>query len=118
MPLYADARAVKQILLNVLTNAVKFTPSGGRITVSASIKNGAHVVKITDTGIGIPEENLWKLTQPFEKGHADPYVAQDGVGLGLAITKSLVDLHDGTLDIKSKVGEGTTVTVTLSNVET
>ncbi|NQU58987.1 MAG: PAS domain S-box protein [Rhodospirillales bacterium] len=114
-PLYADNLALKQILLNLLTNAVKFTPNGGKITVSASNKGDIYTIKITDTGAGIPKEDLWKLTHPFEKGKYDPYVTNDGAGLGLAITQSLVDLHNGELDIKSKVGRGTTVTVTLPN---
>ena len=71
--------------------------------------------KIADTGKGIPAENLPNLTEPFTKGGLDPYRTEQGWGLGLSITKALVDLHDGMLDIKSKVGKGTTVTVTLPN---
>ncbi|MBI4457604.1 PAS domain-containing sensor histidine kinase [Candidatus Uhrbacteria bacterium] len=111
-PLHADKRAVMQILLNILTNAIKFTPRGGKITVSASRRGGAHVITVADTGVGIAEANLHKLTQPFERGRSDPYLTPAGAGLGLAITKSLVDLHGGTLDIKSTIGEGTTITVT------
>lgn len=111
-PFFADKRAMKQILLNILTNAIKFTPRGGKVTVSASSGSGMHVIRVTDTGIGIPEENVRTLTHPFERGRSDPYVTQEGAGLGLAITKSLVDLHGGTLDIKSIVGRGTTITVT------
>ena len=72
-------------------------------------------MKVADTGKGIPAEKLPKLTDPFTRADSDPYLAEQGWGLGLTITKSLVDLHDGTLDIKSKVGKGTTVTVTLPN---
>ena len=114
-PLYADKRAFKQILLNLLSNAVKFTPEGGRITVSAKASKRNITLKIIDTGKGIPAEKLSKLTDPFTRTDADPYVAEQGWGLGLAITNSLVDLHDGKLDIKSTLGKGTTVTVTLPN---
>ena len=114
-PLYADKRAVKQILLNLLSNAVKFTPDGGKITVSVKASKKNTTLKVADTGRGIPAERLPKLTDPFTRAHIDPYLAEQGWGLGLSITKSLIDLHDGTLDIKSKVGKGTTVTVTFPN---
>ncbi len=114
-PLYADRRATKQILINLLSNAVKFTPTGGKITVSAKASKRNMTLKITDTGRGIPAEKLPNLTDPFTQVDGDPYLAEKGWGLGLSITKSLIDLHDGTLDIKSEVGEGTTVTVTFPN---
>ena len=114
-PLYADRRAFKQILLNLLSNAVKFTPEGGKITVSAKASKRNTTLKIADTGKGIPAETLPKLTDPFTFINNDPYRTEPGWGLGLAISKSLIDLHDGTLDIKSKVGKGTTVTLTFPN---
>jgi len=114
-PLYADRRAAKQILLNLLSNAVKFTSEGGKITVSAKASKRNTTLKIADTGKGIPAEKLPKLTDPFTRAETNPHLAEPGWGLGLAITKSLVDLHGGTLDITSKVGKGTTVTVTLPN---
>ena len=114
-PFYADRRATKQILLNLLSNAVKFTPEGGEITVSAKASKRNTEFMVADTGKGIPADKLPKLTDPLTKFDADPYLAEQGWGLGLAITKSLIDLHDGTLDIKSKVGKGTTVTVIFPN---
>ena len=114
-PLYADRRASKQIILNLLSNALKFTPEGGKVTVSAKASKITTTLMITDTGRGIPAEKLPKLTDPFARADTDPYLAEQGWGLGLTITKSLIELHDGTLDIKSKVGKGTTVTVTLPN---
>jgi len=114
-PLYADRRAAKQILLNLLSNAIKFTSEGGKITVSAKASKRNTTLKITDTGKGIPVEKLPKLTDPFIRAETNPYLAEPGWGLGLAITKSLVDLHGGTLEIQSKVGKGTTVTVTFPN---
>lgn len=112
-PVTADRRAVKQVLLNLLTNAIKFTPEGGEIGIETSAGGGRHVIRVVDTGIGIAEEHLATLTQPFEKGGVDPYLSQDGVGLGLAICKSLVDLHAGSLDIESTVGQGTAITISL-----
>ena len=111
----ADELKVKQIVVNLLSNAVKFTPQGGKITVSAEASKKNTTLKIADTGKGIPANKLPKLTDPFTRVGGDPYLAEPGWGLGLTITKSLVDLHDGTLDIKSIVGKGTTVTVTLPN---
>ena len=114
-PLYADKRATKQILLNLLSNAVKFTPQGGKITVSVKASKRNTTLKIADTGKGIAAEKLPILTDSFTRVDRDPYLAEEGWGLGLTITKSLIDLLDGKLDIKSKVGNGTTVTVTLPN---
>ncbi len=113
--LYADKRAMKQILLNLLSNAVKFTPEGGKILVEATTSDQGTTFRISDTGKGIDRDRLPNLTDPFIRAAPDPYVSEKGWGLGLTITQSLVDLHDGTLNIESKVGEGTTVTVTLPN---
>ncbi|MBN4083056.1 PAS domain S-box protein [bacterium AH-315-B06] len=114
-PLYADKRATKQILLNLLSNAVKFTPGGGKITVSVKASKKNTTLKVADTGKGISAEKLPKLTEPFTKGRLDPYLSEEGWGLGLSITRALVDLHCGKLGIKSKIGKGTTVTVTFPN---
>ena len=114
-PLYADRRAAKQILLNLFSNAVKFTPEGGKITVSAKASKRNTTLKIADTGKGIPAEKLPKLTDPFSRIDGNPYLAEQGWGLGLAITKSLIDLHEGKLNIESTVGKGTTVSVTFPN---
>jgi two-component system, cell cycle sensor histidine kinase PleC len=113
--LYADRRAIKQILLNLLTNAVKFTPAGGRIAVTASASAHDTMITVADTGVGIEEGQIATLAKPFERGRTDPYVSRGGVGLGLAITRSLVELHDGALAIESEPGKGTTVTVRLPN---
>jgi two-component system, cell cycle sensor histidine kinase PleC len=113
--LVADQRAVKQILVNVLYNAIKFTPEGGTVILRATISNTHHVFEISDTGAGIPVDRLGVLTDPFVRADPDPSKAQEGAGLGLAIVKSLVDLHGGELNIESKVGEGTVVTISLPN---
>jgi len=114
-PLYADRRAVLQVLINLITNAIKFTPNGGTVTLSAMASDQHHQLIVSDTGIGIPGDHIPTLTKPFTRHSSDPHLSQDGVGLGLAITKSLIDLHHGSLDIASDVGKGTTITVTLPN---
>ena len=113
--LYADRTASKQIIFNLLNNAIKFTPQHGRITVSARATQGDTTLTIADTGLGIPADKLPTILQPFVKADSNPYLAERGWGLGLSITKSLVELHDGTLNIESEVGKGTTISVTLPN---
>lgn len=114
----ADRRALKQVFINLLSNAVKFTPEGGQVKVSvAKLKDGARV-SISDTGIGIPHSDIEKLGRPFEQVENQFTKSKGGSGLGLAISKSLVDLHHGTLSIASTVGAGTTVTVELRTTPT
>lgn len=114
MPLvHADRRALFQIIINLLSNALKYTPEGGTITIAASASKEKNIFTISDTGIGIPADRQHDLTNPFSRADINPHMASEGWGLGLAITKSLIDLHDGTLVIKSTVGEGTTVEVAL-----
>ena len=110
--LWADRRAFKQVLINLLSNAVKFTPEGGRITVSALASNGVMAIAIRDTGIGIPARDIEKLGRPFEQVENQFTKSRGGSGLGLAISKSFVELHGGTLTIRSTVGHGTEVTIT------
>jgi PAS domain S-box-containing protein len=107
---HADKRAVKQILLNVLTNAIKYTPAGGYVGVSVRSENGYAILAVSDTGIGIPKDELPRLGNPFEPGNSDPMVAKGGVGLGLALVRALVEKHGGRLLIESEEGAGTTVT--------
>ncbi|MBV9508768.1 MAG: ATPase, partial [Caulobacteraceae bacterium] len=113
----ADYRAVKQVLLNLLSNALKFTPHGGTVTVSAELRRdgvGDRVrMSVTDTGIGISPEDLKRLAKPFEQIESQHSKTQQGTGLGLALTKSLVELHNGALELASTPGEGTTVSFTL-----
>jgi two-component system cell cycle sensor histidine kinase PleC len=113
----ADYRAIKQVLLNLLSNAVKFTPRGGLITVRAERRDdplGERVrVSVQDTGIGIPPEDLARLARPFEQIEGQHTKTQQGTGLGLALTKSLVEMHGGLLDLRSAPGQGTSATFTL-----
>lgn len=111
--IHADRRALKQILINLLSNAIKFTASGGMVTVSARRIGHASEISISDTGVGIPEDRLSDVLVPFVRVDDNPHVAGDGSGLGLSITKSLIDLHGGRLVITSKPGKGTTVVVSL-----
>jgi two-component system cell cycle sensor histidine kinase PleC len=109
----ADRRAFKQIVLNLLTNAVKFTPEHGRITVRGRVSAGSVMVAIEDTGIGIPKMALKKLGRPFEQVESQFTKSHQGSGLGLAIARSLTELHLGTLRIRSTPGVGTIVLLRL-----
>ena len=113
----ADYRAVKQVLLNLLSNAIKFTPRGGRVTVRAEVRQdtlGERVrVSVSDTGIGISKDDLARLAQPFEQVESQHSKTTQGTGLGLALTKSLIELHEGALEMDSTPGEGTTVSFIL-----
>jgi len=111
--LRADKRSLVQILLNLLSNAIKFTPAGGSITVSARPRGGDLAITVRDSGVGMSQEVLPRVTEPFIQGDSSPYRAQEGTGLGLAIVKSLVEAHAGRLHIDSTPGNGTAVTVTL-----
>jgi two-component system cell cycle sensor histidine kinase PleC len=110
--LYGDRPAVEKILKILLANAVKFTPDGGRITVRARRVGNATNLYVEDTGIGIPAEVLRRIAKPFEQ--CGPiFNGMKGSGLGLAIARSLVDLHGGSMRIRSAVGSGTVVLVHL-----
>lgn len=109
----ADPRAVKQILLNLTTNAIKFTPEGGMVRIAVEPKSAGLIVHVSDTGIGISEQDIARLAQPFEQIDSQHSRQHEGTGLGLALSKSLVELHGGNFKISSVVGEGTTVTFTL-----
>ena len=111
----ADPRAVKQILLNLATNAIKFTPEGGVVTIVVEPKSAGLIIRVSDTGIGISQEDIARLAQPFEQIDSQHSRQHEGTGLGLALSKSLVELHGGNFTIESVVGQGTTVIFTLPN---
>jgi PAS domain S-box-containing protein len=109
----ADERALRQVLLNLLTNAIKFTPQGGRVVVAAWIDDRDLVLTVADTGIGIPQEALGRLGKPFEQVESAMTRGHEGSGLGLALSKALIELHGGRFDIASTEGRGTTVGIRL-----
>jgi cell cycle sensor histidine kinase DivJ len=111
--LVADKRAFKQIMLNLVSNAVKFTGSGGRIVVSARMDANVLCVAVEDNGVGISPADLPKVGSPFFQARTTYDRRHDGTGLGLSIVKGLVMLHGGHVDIASRLGEGTKVTVRL-----
>jgi two-component system cell cycle sensor histidine kinase PleC len=113
-----DRRAIKQVLINLLSNAVKFTPDGGTVTLAVESGTDHVAIRIKDTGIGIPARDIEKLGRPFEQVENQFTKTKGGSGLGLAISKSLVELHGGTLTIASTVGAGTEVTVSLPHTPT
>ncbi len=109
----ADRRAIMQVLLNLMSNAVKFTKQGGTVDIRCFRELGGVAIVVSDTGIGIPKDKLDVVTLPFEQVSSEFTRNHEGTGLGLAITKDLIELHGGTLDIDSEVGVGTIVTVLL-----
>jgi len=112
-----DKRAMKQVLINLIANAIKFTPEGGTVGVSAHRKNGELTIAISDTGIGIPPEHIDKLGRAFEQVENQFTKTRNGSGLGLAISRSLVELHGGSLTIASELHKGTTVTLMIPQTE-
>lgn len=114
---WADERAIRQVVLNILSNAIKFTPPGGEITIKVGwTANGGQYVSIADTGPGIPEDEIPVVLQTFGRGSLAIKTAEQGSGLGLPIVKGLIDLHGGGFSLKSKPRAGTEVTVTLPPV--
>jgi cell cycle sensor histidine kinase DivJ len=111
--LVADRRALNQILINLISNAIKFTPRGGSVTVRAAREGTCLAVAVEDTGVGIGEDDLRRVGEAFFQARAAYDRSHDGSGLGLSIVKGLVRLHGGDMDIHSRLGEGTRVTVRL-----
>jgi PAS domain S-box-containing protein len=109
--LVADRRALKQVLLNLLTNAIKFTPAGGDVIVTFYSDGACAKIGVRDTGIGIPAHELPRLGRPFEQVCGDPMLAKSGTGLGLALVRALVEKHGGQMRIESEEGIGTEVSV-------
>ena len=109
----ADRRAVKQIIVNLLSNAVKFTPDGGKVVVRSRVLSDSIVLMIADTGIGIAPHSLQRLGRPFEQVESQLTKTYHGSGLGLAIARSLTNLHGGSMKLRSKLGTGTVVCISL-----
>ncbi|WP_199580951.1 ATP-binding protein [Bradyrhizobium sp. MOS003] len=113
-----DPRAFKQIVLNLVANAIKFTERGGQVSVAASVSGSQLMLRIGDTGVGIAAEDLKRIGAPFFQAGKTYQRRHEGTGLGLSIVKSLVALHLGELTVQSRLGEGTVVTVRLPLVYT
>lgn len=113
MQITGDRRAIMQMILNVLSNAVKFTKPGGEVRIACFTQDENITMRFVDTGIGIPASKLRYVTKPFEQAANSFTRNHEGTGLGLAITKELAELHGGKLELESTVGVGTTVNITL-----
>jgi len=109
-----DPRAFKQIVLNLVSNAIKFTERGGKVAVSAEVEGSRLVLRVADTGVGIAADDLKRIGDPFFQAGRTYQRRHEGTGLGLSIVKSLVGLHAGEITVQSKIDEGTTVVVALS----
>jgi len=110
--LLADKRRLMQVVVNLLSNAIKFTEPGGQVNVDAGIRaSGGHYIRISDTGIGVPESHLENIFEPFGRVENSFVREHEGVGLGLPIAKSLVEQHGGTIKLTSKENKGTVLTI-------
>ncbi len=110
--LRADERKLKQIVVSLLSNAVKFTDRGGTVTLNAWCRaDSGYVIQIADTGIGMALEDIPKALAPFGQIDSDLNRRYEGAGIGLPLTKALVEMHSGSMDVQSKLGVGTTVTI-------
>lgn len=116
--LRADERLLKQILLNIVSNATKFTPEGGHVSVSADLVDGAIVIVIEDDGVGIALQDIPLVLQPFGQVENAMAPKHEGTGLGLPLAKGFMELHGGTLAVESEVGKGTRVTLIFPTART
>ena len=114
--IYADKTRLKQIFYNLLSNAVKFTPEGGSITVTASCDDNEFLFEVEDTGIGIREEDMDKLFKEFSQIDSSYSRQHEGTGLGLALTKKLVEMHEGSIWVESEYGKGSKFSFTIPRI--
>lgn len=104
---WCDERKLKQMLLNLVNNAVKFTPSGGLVEISARVEPDGFVISVRDSGIGIAQADLNRVLEPFVQAETTLSRRQEGTGLGLALVKSMIEIHGGRLRLESTLGNGT-----------
>jgi len=109
LPLWADRRLAKQALVNILGNAIKFTPPGGSVRVDAAIADGMTVISITDTGTGMTQAEIATAMEPFGRVDSTAKRAREGTGLGLPLVKAFLELHGGRITIDSEKGRGTAI---------
>ncbi|MDE2266470.1 MAG: hybrid sensor histidine kinase/response regulator, partial [Alphaproteobacteria bacterium] len=111
--IFADKRAIKQILVNLLSNGVKYTPRGGEVRIRASLDTHGIELSVADSGVGISAKDLERLGKPFEQVEGEHVRSKEGTGLGLALVKALAAMHGGEAILESTLGEGTVVRVRL-----
>ena len=109
MPMFGDKNRLRQVFINVIDNALKYSDSGDTVTIQAQMQEGMIVISVADTGCGISAEDLPKVKTKFFKANH----TRRGSGIGLAVADEIVQMHDGELQVESKAGEGTTVTIYL-----
>jgi signal transduction histidine kinase len=110
--LRGDNRAMRQVAINLLSNAIKFTPPGGAVMVTAELNTTSLAITVTDTGVGLAPQDIERVFTPYVQVGNPMVRRDDGVGLGLALVRTLVELHDGRVAIESTPGEGTRVILT------
>jgi two-component system cell cycle sensor histidine kinase PleC len=110
--IYGDQRLTKQTILNLLSNAVKYNVDKGQVKLSMNVTNTNGVcISISDTGVGVSQGDIPKILEPFGQARSDAHLTHEGTGLGLSLSKQLMELHGGVLELESEVGMGTTVTI-------
>ncbi|HEY0171274.1 MAG TPA: ATP-binding protein [Pyrinomonadaceae bacterium] len=116
-PLRADRAKLRRVLVNLISNALKFTPRGGRVSLSAAPERGLVRVSVTDTGVGIPADDLRDIFDKYAQARSRATRSEKGTGLGLYITRQLVELHGGHIEVRSEVGKGSTFSFTIPTAE-
>ncbi|MEJ2096785.1 MAG: sensor histidine kinase, partial [Deltaproteobacteria bacterium] len=117
-PVYANRRNMEEVIANLVTNAIKYSPEGGTITLSAAIENDYLCITVADTGWGIPPEDLKHVFNRFYRVKNDKTRHITGTGLGLSIVKRIVEAHHGTVDVQSRLNQGSTFRVYIPHIAT
>ncbi|MBL4596406.1 MAG: HAMP domain-containing histidine kinase [Robiginitomaculum sp.] len=118
VPVNADRKAMRQILFNLLSNAIKFTPSGGQVITSIELGAAQVILQVEDNGVGMSSDDASKVGQPFQQANSAAHSDARGTGLGLSLVKALTELHKGTFEVASELGQGTRICLTLPVLDT